>query len=83
MLKQIGGSGKAEDIINKIYPIMKNIFTEKDLKDVPSQKEPRWRNEARWERNKLVKEGLLSDASPYGVWEITPEGYKYLNKYEK
>jgi len=29
---------------------------------------------AAWTRFALVKEGLLADDSPYGVWEITAEG---------
>ena len=83
VLKQMGGSGRTKDVIDNIYPLMKNNFTKKDLENVPSRNEPRWRNEAMWERNSMVQDGLLSHNSPHGIWEITPEGIKYLNKYEK
>jgi predicted transcriptional regulator len=35
-----------------------------------------------WARNEMVKEGLLSSKSAYGVWEITNEGRKWLTEQE-
>lgn len=37
-----------------------------------------WRNAASWERVVLIREGLLSDYAPYGIWKITQQGKDYL-----
>ncbi|RMH13146.1 MAG: hypothetical protein D6698_14360, partial [Gammaproteobacteria bacterium] len=37
-----------------------------------------WRNTAQWCRNTMVREGLMKSDSPYGIWEITEAGRKYL-----
>ena len=43
---------------------------------------PRWRNAAQWARNSLVREGLLKNDSPRGVWEISDIGLERLNTAE-
>jgi len=45
-----------------------------DFKALPSGKEVRWQNQARWQRFALQKNGYLRDDSPSGTWEITEEG---------
>ena len=74
----MGGKGKTKDVIDNIYHLMKSKLNKIDLDFVPARKEIRWRNTAMWERNTMVNEGLLSDNSPKGIWEITSKGYKYL-----
>lgn len=36
--------------------------------------EPRWRNAARWERLKMVNEGLIKKGTRSGWWELTDLG---------
>ena len=38
----------------------------------------RWRNAAQWARHSMVKDGLLKDDSPRGVWEIADKGRTVL-----
>jgi restriction system protein len=78
-LVAIGGSGKVKDILEKVYERMHENFNKIDLEIIESVKEQRWRNTAKWARNKLREDGLLRADSPRGVWEISSDGEKYLN----
>jgi len=39
-----------------------------------------YKNTTRWCRNSLKEEGLLKSNSPHGIWEISYEGRKYLER---
>ena len=78
-LEQLGGRGRVGEVLNNVYQKMKDRLTEDDLKALPSGKEIRWANTAKWERHSMVKEGLLRDDSPAGVWEMTDAGRAYLH----
>jgi len=82
-LVELGGTGKVEQILQRVFEKMKDKFTEDDLKDVPSGVDVRWRKCAQWARFKLIQMGLISKTSPRGIWEITSEGKDYLDKTEK
>ena len=75
VLYESGGSGKMSDVVDRVGDSMSE-----QLNDVDRQKlatgEIRWRNAVQWERNELVKEGLLKKDSPRGVWELTAKGIK-------
>jgi len=79
-LVEIGGSGRAQDILNRVYEKMKNRLKPADLESVPSGTDIRWRNYARFERNRLKVEGYLRADSPIGIWEITEKGRDYHNQ---
>ena len=54
-----------------------------DFEPLPSSPDvPRWRNTAQWSRNTMVKEGLLRDDSPRGLWQISKAGQQILEKPE-
>jgi predicted CopG family antitoxin len=38
----------------------------------------RWQKNAAFQRFRMVREGLLKSKSPWGVWEITEKGRKFL-----
>jgi hypothetical protein len=71
------GKGRTKDILNRVFDLMKGDLRKDDLKTSKSQREPRWRNRARWEKQNMVKDGLLKAASPTGIWEITKKGREY------
>jgi len=77
-LVEIGGRGRADEVLRVVEAKMKALLTPKDYEKVPSGPEPRWRNWARWERKHMTQEGLLRGDSPHGIWEITQEGRKWL-----
>jgi len=81
VLNESGGSAKVNDILAKVKQLMSGVLTQVDYEPLPSQPEtPRWSNAAQWARNTMVKEGLLKSNSPWGIWEITDAGRKYLTE---
>jgi len=79
-LVQMGGSGKVSDVLDQMEQFVRPILTEHDLKPLHSTNELRWRNTTQWARNEMVKEALLKDDSPYGIWEISEEGKRFLEQ---
>ena len=78
-LEVMGGSGPMGQVLDLVGEKMKSQLNGFDRQPLPSTpKHPRWRNTAQWTRNDMVKEGLLSSASPFGIWEITPAGRRWL-----
>ncbi len=77
-LVELGGSAETEVVLERVYQKMQGVLNEFDLERLPSGGDFRWRNTARWVRLRLVKEGLLSSNSPFGIWEITDKGREYL-----
>lgn len=80
-LTEMGGSGKAADVLDRVLEMMKPRLRPVDFEPLASGPDnPRWRNAAQWARNSMVNEGLLKRDSPRGVWEITEAGKQRLNE---
>lgn len=81
-LYELGGSASVDDVLKVVERKMKPLLKEVDYQKVPSGKEIRWRNTAKWERSTLVKEGLLKSKSesPKGVWELSEKGGQELEQ---
>ena len=73
-LHELGGSASTNDVLKVVEGKMKSLLKEIDYQKIPSGKEIRWRNTAKWERSTLVKGGLLKSGSPKGVWELADKG---------
>ena len=81
VLVEKGGSARMSDVLAGVEQLMKGVLKQVDYEPLRSQPDaPRWRNTAQWERDTMVKEGLLKSNSPRGVWEITEAGRRALNK---
>ena len=82
-LVKMGGAGKVSDVLDNMEPLVEPILTEHDKQILDSVNELRWRNTTKWARADMVKEGLLDNDSPYGVWTITSYGRQWLSdKYD-
>lgn len=82
-LVELGGSAPMNEVLNKVEKLMTYRLNLYDRQPLPSDPTlPRWRNTAQWARMSMVKEGLLSSASPRGVWEITDNGRKLLEQHK-
>lgn len=79
-LIEMGGSGRVGDVLDKVYEKMKNRLTPADLEPVPTGRDIRWKNHAKFERLSLRIEGYLKTGSPRGIWEITEKGRAYHEK---
>ncbi len=67
-LVEVGGSSDARDVQDRVFEMVKDSLKPADLMPLPSYpNEPRWRNSVRWERFKMVEEGLLRNDSPRGT----------------
>lgn len=79
-LYELGGKGEVKEILSILEIKMKGILKEKDY-EVHRSGDIRWVNNARWCRLKLIYAGFLRKNSPRGIWELSEEGYKYIQEY--
>lgn len=80
-LVTLGGQANLNDVLDLVYERMRDRLTEKDCELLPSDRDFRWRNKAPWARYDMCQAGLLRNNSPRGVWEISEEGYNWLEKH--
>lgn len=79
-LEELGGRGRASEVLNRVGELMRGVLKEIDYVVVPSGS-VRWRNTAEWCRFDMVRQGLLASDSPRGIWEITEKGRQYLREH--
>lgn len=72
VLGKMGGSGRASEVIDKIYDIVKDELTPFDLSSLESG-HPRWRTRVSWAKYRLVQKGDIRRGSPHGIWELVTE----------
>lgn len=76
---ELGGEGKAQDVMDKVFEKMAKNLNEYDLAPLPlNPRIKRWKNTTRWCRYTLTNEGLIDPNSERGVWVITEKGRNYL-----
>lgn len=72
-----GGRGHATEITNAVGEQLADQLTELDKQTLDSG-DVRWRNRVQFTRLRLRERGLLAADSPRGIWELTPDGWAYL-----
>lgn len=78
-LVALGGKARMSEVLERVYEEMKPYLKPVDLDTLPLDPNlPRWRLKAQWERFEMVKDGLLQNDSPRGIWAISEKGRKYL-----
>lgn len=77
VLHRRGGKARVATVLKLVGDMVRGVLTPLDLRPIKSGA-VRWENRVMWERLNMVKEGLLRDNSPRGVWEITAAGQEYL-----
>jgi restriction system protein len=82
VLHEAGGSAKISEATDRLGTLMQERLNDVDRQTMASG-EIRWRNAVQWERNEMVKEGLLKKDSPRGVWELTAKGIKAAEAQEQ
>jgi alkyl hydroperoxide reductase subunit AhpF len=82
-LVEMGGRAPVDKVLELVEIKMKGVLNDYDYQPLPSTpRHVRWKNAAQWERVTMVKDGLLKKDSPYGIWEITEAGRKWLEENE-
>jgi len=72
VLGAMGGSGRASEVIDKVFEIVKDEWTPFDLLNLDSGV-PRWRSKVSWAKYRLVQRGDIRRGSPHGIWELVTE----------
>lgn len=68
-LQDLGGSGDVQEIIGRVYDLLRDRWTPEDLATSRSGF-VRWKSRIHWERLNMVKHGVLRGDSPRGIWEL-------------
>jgi predicted transcriptional regulator len=71
-LQEAGGRGRTSEVIDRVGEILGDELKNGDFEKV-SGGDIRWRNTTAWVRFHLVKEGVMRDNSPTGIWELNPD----------
>lgn len=69
-LRELDGSGYVSEIRAAIEKKVEHLLSDADHEAV-SNGDPRWWNAVCWERDALVKDGLLAKGSKRGIWELS------------
>lgn len=78
-LQELGGKGHMGQVLDEVLVKMKSILKDVDYEPLASGPDlPRWKNTAQWARNGMVKNGLMRNDSPRGIWEIAEKGKEFL-----
>lgn len=77
VLKDLGGSAQASDVLGKLEPAMKDVLREVDYEPLPSG-EIRWRKTANFAHDTMARRNLLKPNSPRGIWEMGDYAHLYL-----
>ena len=79
VLKEMGGSGEAVELVERVGQAMKPMLRDVDYELLKGDGKPRWEKTFHWARWEMVKDGLLKPDSPRGVWEISEKGRTLLS----
>jgi len=71
-LRELGGSAHCSAVKDRMREMLAGRFLPGDLLKRDTG-EIVWENNTHWERNALVKEGILKKHSPRGVWELAEQ----------
>ena len=68
-LNTLGGSGGVQQILVEMEKQLNGKLLPRDMETVSIDLV--WKNNACWERNRMVNEGILKNDSPRGIWELS------------
>ena len=69
-LKDLGGSAHCREILDLMEQKLDGKLKTGDL-ELRKAGETVWRNNTRWERQRMIDEGVLKKGSPIGYWELS------------
>ena len=75
-LREMGGRGSREDVLERVHRIMRGRLVSADEKPYPSK--PRvsyWQQYSDNQRQTLVRQGLVEPSEERGMWELTDQGW--------
>jgi restriction endonuclease Mrr len=75
----LGGQAPVGEVLAEVGRAIKDRLNEADLEYQPGSRSLRWRNAARWARQRLVREGLVTSPGR-GIWAISDKGREHLGQ---
>ena len=69
-LKELGGHARRYDVLEQMREMLKDRLTPRDIETRSDGRVIIWENNAAWERNAMVEEGILRSDSKFGYWEL-------------
>ncbi len=80
-LVDLGGQAPAKEVLSRVYEQMQGVLKPVDLERLPyARNRPRWQTYCRWERNKMLAEGLLRRDAARGMWAVSDRGRQFLKQ---
>lgn len=79
-LTELGGSAHCSKVLDRMQELLEEKLLPGDLETRGKSDEPIWRNNARWERQMMVNEGILHNDSKFGYWELNQDHVPNLNE---
>jgi hypothetical protein len=70
-LRKLGGRARVADIMAEMGRQLEGRLLAGDVEWRKATNEYVWQNNAKWERFRMTKDGLLSSDSPHGIWELS------------
>ncbi|WP_428953879.1 winged helix-turn-helix domain-containing protein [Streptomyces sp. cg35] len=75
-LGEMSGAGSKQAVLRRMRDRYGSQLTDTDLLPQPSNGEIKWENRTAWQRNRMVKAGLLKPFKTYGdPWALTEAGW--------
>ena len=77
VLAEDSGSAPKSKVLAMIENRYGDLLSPEDWRTQPSNREVKWQNNTAWQRNRLVRDGVLEPVSRAGFnnWKLTPRGY--------
>lgn len=73
-LKALGGAGRVQQVLDKMEEQLEGKLLPRDMETL-STGVLVWKNNAQWERNRMVQDCILKSDSRRGIWELS-EAYQ-------
>jgi len=77
-LSDNGGRMPTREVVAAVGEFVKHRLLPADLEMLG--RKPRWEGRVQFTRLQLIRDGLMKEGSPRGVWEITSAGEEAVNK---
>jgi hypothetical protein len=69
-LQKFGGRAQVHRVLEEMEKQLNGRLLPRDLESLKDGSIV-WQNSAQWERFHMIKEGILKDNSPHGIWELS------------
>ncbi|KXB96977.1 MAG: hypothetical protein AA908_09345 [Chlorobi bacterium NICIL-2] len=77
-LAEKGGQADAASVVEGVLERMRHQLKQSDFETTATSDQPRWKVSLYLARSAMVRQGLLRNDTPRGIWAISEQGERYL-----